>query len=248
MKKPTLYTTPFAVAWVMLVIGLLGAFNLAYVPLFVSDYDGMSGGFALTVIGGFVAIAAIVVFAMYGKLNGDFRRMLVGDALLSYVLPGDIYAFFSRKQAEDIRSSNKAVLVTILIFCVVFGIVLGLAIDTLFIVICLGIAVFFTAVYFLATALRTKKVRRSQALVCLSGGGAYIFGEMHSWSVPGTWLNAVSFTDAAASGLPCPAILITYTMMSGLIPQERSVTIPVLPQLRDRGLWAVGALKGMYRV
>jgi hypothetical protein len=248
MKKPRLYTTPFVVAWIMLIIGLLGAFNLAYLPLIISDYDGMSGGFAIAFVGGFIAIMGIVVFGVYGKLNRDFARMLAGDTLLTYVMPADIYAFFSRKQAEDIKQNNKMVLIMILGFCVLFGVIFGLAVDTLFIIIFLCIAVFFTIVYFLATAVRTKKVKKSQALVCLSGGGAYIFGEMHSWSIPGTWLNAVSYTDAAAAGLPCPAIQIAYTAMSGIVPQQREVTIPVLPQLVNQGFWAANTLKGMYRI
>jgi hypothetical protein len=161
MKKPRLYTTPFVVAWIMLIIGLLGAFNLAYLPLIISDYDGMSGGFAIAFVGGFIAIMGIVVFGVYGKLNRDFARMLAGDTLLTYVMPADIYAFFSRKQAEDIKQNNKMVLIMILGFCVLFGVIFGLAVDTLFIIIFLCIAVFFTIVYFLATAVRTKKVKKS---------------------------------------------------------------------------------------
>ena len=248
MKKPTLYTTPFVVAWIMLIIGLLGAFNLAYVPLLIPDYDGFDGGFAFTLIGGFIVVIAIIVFALYGKLNGDFRKMLAGDTLLSYVMPTDIYAFFSRKQAEDIKQNNKAVLLTILGFCVLFGVVLGLAVDLLFMLICLCVAVFFTIVYFVATAARTNKVKKSQALVCLSGGGAYIFGEMHSWSMAGSWLTSVSFKDAGAAGLPCPIIQIAYTAMSGAVPQPRAVTIPVLSQHAGQGQWAADTLKAMYRV
>jgi hypothetical protein len=36
--------------------------------------------------------------------------------------------------------------------------------------------------------------------------------------------------------------------MSGIVPQQREVTIPVLPQLVNQGFWAANTLKGMYRI
>ena len=248
MNKPKLYTTPFIVAWIMLIVGLLGAFNLAYIPFFIDGYDGMGGGFAFAVIGIFIAITALIIFGVYGKLNADFRKMLAGDTLLSYDMPYELYMFFTQKAADDIKSNNKAVLFTILGFCVLIGIIFGLAIDTLYIFICLGIAVFFTIVYFIATASRTNNVKKSQTLVFLSAGGTYIFGEMNSWSMAGSWLSSVEFADGAQLGLPCPVILITYTALSGTIPQQHTVTIPVLPPLVNQALWAVNTIKSLYRV
>jgi hypothetical protein len=248
MKKPSLYKTPFIVAWVMLIIGLLGAFNLTYIPLLIEDYDGMSGGFAFTVVGGFIAIIAIIVFAVYGKLNGDFRKMLAGDTLLSYVMPYDIYAYYSHKEAEEIKGNNKVVLFMILGFCVLFGVIFGLTIDPLFIVICLGIAVFFTIIFFITTAFRTRKVKTSQALVCLNIGGAYVFGQLHSWSMAGTRPTAAVFVDPRQENLPCPVIRITYWTPNYPVPQQQTATIPVLPQMADQALWAVNAIRSTYRI
>lgn len=248
MKKPSLYTTPFIVAAVMLVIGLLGAFNLAYMPLFIDDYDGMDGGFAFMVIGGFIAIIGIIVFAVYGKLNGDFKRMLAGDTLLSYVMPPDIYSAFSAKEAEDIKTNNKIVLFMILGFCVLFGVILGILVDTLFIIICLCIAVFFTIVFFIATAFRTGKVKKSQSLVFLNMGGAYIFGQMHSWSMAGSWPVFVDFFDGAPNNLPCPYIQLSYMAPNYPVPQQHTATIPVPIPLAGQAQWAVGVIKQAYRI
>lgn len=248
MHKPKLYTTPFIVAWVMLVIGLLGAFNLAYMPLIIEDYDGMDGGFAFMVIGAFIAMIAVIVFATYGKLNKDFNKMLAGDTLLSFVMPFNIYSFFSQKEAEDIKGNNKIVLFMILGFCVLFGVILGLAVDPLYILICLGIAVFFTIVFFITTAFRTNKVKKSQALVCLNMGGAYVLGQMHSWSMTGTWPVSVSFIDGVQEQLPCPCVQVTYMAPNYPVPQQYTVTIPVLPELVNQALWAVGAIKNAYRI
>jgi hypothetical protein len=248
MNKPSLYKTPFIVAWTMLVIGLLGAFNLAYIPLLVEDYDGMSGGFALMVIGGFIAVIAIIVFAVYGKLNRDFKRMLAGEALLCYVLPNDVYKAFSVKEAEDIKSNNKMVLIMILFFCVLFGVIFGAFMDTLFIPIFLGIAVFFTGIFFVTTAFRTNKVKKSQALVCLGMGGAYAFGQMHSWSMAGCLPVSAGFYDGVPDHLPCPYIRITYLAAAYPVPQQQTVTLPVPAGLTDRALWAAGVLKNTYGI
>ncbi len=248
MRKPGLYTTPFTVAWVMLILGLLGAFNLAYVPLFIKDYDGMSGGFAFTVIGGFIAVSAIIVFAVYSKLNKDFKRMLAGDALISYVLPTDIYTAFSRKEAEDIKSSNKLVLLLILFFCVLFGVIFGIAIDPLFILICLGIAAFFTVIYFVTTAFRTNKVKKSQAFICLGIGGAYAFGQLHSWSMAGCRLVSAGFFDGAPEKLPCSYFRIEYLAAAYPAPRRQTVTLPVLPRMTEQAVWAVGEIKNAYGI
>lgn len=248
MKKSKLYSTPFTVAWVMLIVGLLAVFNLAYVPLFIDEYDGMDGGFAFTVIGGLIVITAVIIFIMYGKLNSDFKKMLAGDTLLSYVMPKDIYNFFSQKEAEDIKGNNKIVLFMIIGFCVLFGAIFGIAIDPLFILICLGIAVFFTIVFFVTTAFRTNKVKKSRALVCLNIGGAYVMGEMHSWHMAGTWPVNINFFDGVQQHLPCPVIQITYTAVSYPVPRQHTLTIPVLHQHTEQALWAVGAIKSTYGI
>lgn len=246
MNKPKLYTTPFIVAWIMLIIGLLGAFNVAYMPLFIEDYDGMDAGFAFMVIGGFIAIIAIIVFAVYGRLNSDFKKMLAGDTLLSYLLPYEVYDAYSRKEAEDIKSNNKAILFMILGFCVLFGVILGVTVDTLFIFICLGMAVFFTLIFLITTAFRTKKVKKSQALVCLSMGGAYAFGQMHSWSMTGCRIIFAGFFDGAPNGLPCPYIQISYMAPNYPVPQQQTVTIPILPQMADQAIWAINTIRSAY--
>lgn len=248
MNKPKLYSTPFTVAWVMLIIGILASFNLAYLPLIFDGYDGEGGGFAFTIIGILLIIVAICIFGVYGKLNGDFKKMLSGDVLLSYVMPFEIYKFFSHKEAEDIKGNNKIVLFMILGFCVLFGAIFGIAVDPLFIIICLGIAVFFTIIFFVTTAFRTNKVKKAQALVCLNMGGAFVLGEMHSWSMTGTWPVSINFFDGVQEQLPCPVIQITYTAVSVPVPQQRTATIPVLPELVNQALWAVGAIKNAYRI
>lgn len=248
MNKPKLYTTPFIVVWIMLVVGLLGAFNLAYIPLFIEDYDGMDGGFAFMVIGIFIVIISVIVFATYGKLNSDFKKMLAGDTLLSFVMPFDIYRFFSQKETEDIKGNNKIVLFMILGFCVLFGAILGIVVDPLFILICLGIAVFFTIIFFITTSFRTNKVKKSQSLVCLNMGGAYVLGQIHSWSMSGTWPLSVSFFDGVHERLPCPCIQVTYMAPNYPVPQQHTVTIPVLPQIADQACWAVNAIRSAYHI
>lgn len=248
MNSSKLYSTPFIVAWVMLIIGFLGAFNLAYLPLIFNEYDGMNGGYALTVIGIFIAISAIVIFAVYGKLNNDFKKMLVGDTLLSFILPYELYGFFSQKETEDIKGNNKIVLFMILGFCVLFSAIFGIAVDPLFILIFLGIAVFFTIIYFVTTTFRTNKVKKSDALVCLNVGGAYVFGQLYSWSMTGAWPVSIHFLDGVQAQLPCPCIQMTYATANYPVPQQHTVTIPVMPQFVNQALNAVSTIKNAYRL
>jgi hypothetical protein len=50
-EKPRLYKTPIAVAWVLLIAGLLGAFNLRGFRCSPTVSTGWTAGFALTVVG-----------------------------------------------------------------------------------------------------------------------------------------------------------------------------------------------------
>jgi hypothetical protein len=246
VKKPRLYNTPIAVAWVLLIAGLLGAFNPAWLPLLVDGFDGMDGGFALTVVGGFIAIMALVVFFYYGRLNRAFREMLAGRTLLSYVLPRDLYTIFGERRAQDVKTGNKTVYLIICGFCAVFGVVFALTIDPIFLFICLGIAAFFTVVYFVTTAYRTKKISRSDSLVCLSEGGVYLFGQLHDWSAPGARLLAAEFDAGQSLHLPCPVVRLTYMAAAYPVPAHEKVTVPVPPPLSDQAARAAQTIQSLY--
>ena len=248
MNNPKLFKTPIAVASVLLVIGLLCVTNLLYMPFFIPDYSGMDYGFALVFLGLFIIITAIVIFYYYGRLNRNFQNMLDGSALLYFVLSKDLYLLFRDKEAKDIKAGNKAVLFIIYVFCIIFGIIFALTIDVMFLLICLGIAVFFTIVYFLVTAFRTQKVKRSQALVCLNEGGVYLFGQMHAWSLPGSHPVSISFDAAENTGLPCRCILITYSALAYPVPRSETVTVPVPPEYYERAVRAVDAFKNAYGI
>jgi hypothetical protein len=96
MKKPKLYKTPVIIAWCVLAVGLLCAFNLLWLPQLIHDFDGMAGGYALLLVGLFLVITAVVIFYYYGRLNRDFLKMLAGAALLTYVLPAGALPLLQR--------------------------------------------------------------------------------------------------------------------------------------------------------
>ena len=246
MKKPKLYKTPIVVAWVLLTAGFLGMTNMVWLSLFISGYDGMDGGFAFLLVGLFLVITAAVVFFFYGRLNRDFREMLTGRTLLACVLPRDLYTIFSDCRTQDIKSGNKAVLFAIYGFSVVFGFVFSLMIDPLFILIFLGIDVFFTAVYFITTAFRTGKVARSQALVYLSEGGVYLFGQLHDWSLPGARLLAAEFDSGQSSHLPCPVIRLTYLAAAYPAPRREKLIVPVPAPFSEQAASAAEIIQNTY--
>ncbi len=241
MKKPMLHKTPILVAWILLILGILSTLNLMYLPLLIREFDGMDGGFALIAGGIFLLIFSGSIFYYYGRLNKQFQKMFCGQALLAFVLPRSLYSSYSNKQAEEIKAGNTAVLFTIFAFCLLFGVIFALTIDPLFLLICLCIAVFFTAVYFIVTAYRTKKVKRSQALVLLSEGGIYAYGQHHSWSVPGAKLSAVTIDTGPT--LPCPCIRITYAAVTYPALRTETVTVPVPASLLEKAAQAVESIR-----
>ncbi len=248
MKRPTVYKTPLIVGWCLLAIGLLAAFNLTYMPSFVDDFDGMNGGFALIMFGVFLIVVAVVMLVIFGRLNRQFRAMLSGNVLVSGVLPRSIHAYFSTDRAEAIQSANKTGLFITLIFSTLIGLILGAAADVTFFYICLGIDAFVTLAYFVVTAFRMSKVRRPHALACLSVGGAYVFGELHSWSIAGAQPVEIDYTDGTAEHLPCPCIRVTYMAPAYPGPRRESITIPVVQSQAQRAERAVSVIRRTYGI
>lgn len=248
MRQPPLYTIPIIVAFILLIAGLAGAISLIYLPPLVAGFDGMSGGYAVTVIGFFLIIIAVVILFLYGRLNRDFKKMLEGDTLVFNVLSYDAYQAFSKKETEDFKSSNKFTLLVVLGFCILFGAIFSIAIDPVFILICLGIAAFTVIIYLVTTAFRSRKLKRAQALVCLNTGGAFAFGQMHSWSLPGCRLVEAEFYDGMSDDLPCPYIQIIYTSAAYPGPRRTIVTIPVELNMSEKASQAVAIMKTLYNV
>ncbi len=246
MRNPKLYKTPIIVAWIFFGVGLLSVLNMTWIPLLVKDFDGMDGGFALILLGILLVITAFVIFYYFGRLNREFTKMLSGQSLLSFVMPDDHYRLFCNKQADDIKTGNKGILFTIYAFSILFGVIFTLLIDPLFIAISVGIAVFFTIVYFVTTGYRTKKVKRSEALICLNDGGVYLFGNMHSWSVPGARLLSVEFSDGNNEHLPCPVLSLTYMAIAYPVPRHETVSIPIPKPFIGQAERAVAFLKNKY--
>ena len=248
MNTPKLYKMPIAVAAVLLVIGILSVTNLIYLPWFISDFNGMDYGFALVFLGVFLIIVSGVIFYYFGRFNRNFQNMLEGKTLLSYVLPKELYRFFRDQESENIKASNKAVLFVIYGFSVIFGIIFSLTIDVLFLAIMLGIDVFFTLVYFSVTAYRTRKVKRSEALVCMNEGCVYLFGQMHSWSLPGSHPVFIELENKQAEGLPCPCIILKYTALAYPAPRSETVAIPVPVGYETQAARTVETIKNLYNL
>ena len=246
MKKLRLYTIPFAVSGIFFILGLAAVCNLLYLPLVIDEFDGMGGGYALILIGGVFLITSFVIFFIYHKLERNFRNMMRGGALLQYRLPADMYRRFSASTAAGIKSGNLSTLILIIAFSVLFAIIFtAISKSAVFLLIFLGIDVFAAGAYILVTAFRTRKVRRSQALVLLSSGGSYVFGQMHAWNVMGGKLLDAGYADIARQDGPGTdgVILLSYFAPAYPAPRTEEVVLPVPPVYTEAARRAVEALR-----
>jgi prepilin signal peptidase PulO-like enzyme (type II secretory pathway) len=251
MKKISLYSKPLTVSWALLIIGLLATCNLAYIPLIFKDYNGMGGGFAVAAIGVVLIIVAISMFVVYGKLDREFKRMFNGDILLNFLLPTEIYQQYMVKEVKNIKSSNRIVLFTIIAFSVVFAVIFTIiSQSTLFIIIFLSIDIFFVLVYFISTAARTGKVKKSKAVIYLSINAAYVFGQMHCWNMVGSNFISAEFADKTDNeyNLPCGYIEINYSAVAYPVPQIYTAVIPVPAEYVSQAIYSVNVLKSIYKI
>lgn len=187
-KLPTLYKKPFIVSAVFIIVAVSVIIFAAYVDL-------GDGSFALIALGIFILIIGIVTLCVYAMMEGRFRKVLdAGNGtLLRYQMNENELTFGVSAQADNVKSTNKSTLLIILFFCAVFAIGGPIFIEDdgyIFSIISIALGVFMTIMALIITKYRTNKLKKGlNREVILTVNAAYVFGELHTWRLPGFLLS-----------------------------------------------------------
>lgn len=211
--KPKLFSLfLFVVALVM----IFGGF-------YIADVEGDMNFFGVAAIGIFLLITALTVFFVYRSYEKKLQRLLDSTPLLAFTLSPEMAQRAIEENSFNIKSNNKIVLITILAFCGLFAITGPFFVEDgmLFATICLGIAIFFTFVFFVTTAYRTHKLKTGDHEVILNEKGLYFMGQFYTFDMPGVWLSENEYASEEA----LLSLTITSATMAG--PSDSKITIPI---------------------
>lgn len=238
---PSLYRKPFWVAGILALAGV-GLLGLGVVRAEASHNQDW---YAACAFGVLLLISGVVTAAVYGALELKFRRLISGQGvLLDWTLPPELQEEQARRLAADIVANNKAVLAIMVGFCLLFAIILPFGVKDgdgpLMAGICLGLAVFLSVTCLVITLYRVRKAKRGHPQILLSAEAAYVNGELHSWTLPGTSLDEVEIHETEKFGRTRrPAIVIRYTETTRAGPNTHTVVVPIPDGKRDEAEAAI---------
>ena len=220
--KDRLIIKPFIVAATMLVAGLI-----LIVLGFARSGNANMNNYALATFGLLLVIAGAITSVMYGALERRYRRLLRERPLLHYTLKAEAHQAQIKKNIDELKSKNKALLFVMLFFCVLFAIILPFFVEEklVMIAICLGFGAFLSIVAWIITSYRVRKLRKGGEEVILGRGGAYLEGSFHAWDMPETGITNLSYEPSTIPG-NIGKLTIEYTAQS--IPAPLTETIVLL--------------------
>ncbi|MCX7842298.1 MAG: hypothetical protein N2489_04405 [Clostridia bacterium] len=213
---------------ICLAIALLGLAAIV-IPL-VLEMDMMNGGYASIVIGAFVGLTGFLVFLMFYSRAKVFENMLTGSNLLAHWHYSN--DFWQKEMKEEIVDTGIAKIAGAVlggIFALI-GIVVFFA-DTdengTFLLIMLGVGIFFTLVGFVAAAANKKRLQEALPEALIAREGIYYKGDLYTWNQ-----RVLSHLECVAQDPTNPSnILFVMRQLSGrpVHYHQHFISIPVPP-------------------
>ena len=215
-----------AIIWMgILVVGLLIIFLPGIIGL-----DGFDGGFALSCLGGFIAIMAIIAIVIYLQMAGILDRITKKENILVYwkYTPEEWKQYTEEEHKED-ATGRRDLFLLITIISVFVGIIFWLMVrdnPLVIIGVVLGI-VAITGIAAWASGLANyRNNKRNLGEVFISLDGAYLNRQLHVWKGIGNKLEGIAFEE---SFRPQPRIIIDYSSPARGSRNFYTARIPVPP-------------------
>lgn len=224
MFRACFYKKPFltALSFLLLGFGLLLAGILLEAGTRSMDY------YAMAAFGVFFLTAGLVTFAVYLRMEKEYRKTAGGRPLLRYTVGGQELQKGVKRQEKELRAQNRGLLTVMLFFCVLFGVVLPFFVEEgrIMVYICAGLAVFLILAERIITSYRVRKLHGSTGEYILTPNGVFSGSDFHAWNVPGTALTGADYTPAAEEE-ETGTLTVTYTAAGLAGPQKEKVLLPI---------------------
>ncbi len=185
----------YTISKTALIIAVLSLICAVLSPSFV---EGMSGGFALSFLFGFVSLAFFVTAFLYRRLGKEQDHLLSGKVLVRWSYTDDFWKKYTEAEYIREKSYKKTLFLIVAGWAVLFGILFplfdpesGIFVTYVMgaLIVMIGIVAYLSAVI----PYRRNLSHRGEAII--SRTGVYLNGQMHSWNMAGMTLQRVGFVD-----------------------------------------------------
>ncbi|MBA4418982.1 MAG: hypothetical protein C0392_13915 [Syntrophus sp. (in: bacteria)] len=220
VEKSTAHTG-FSWGLAILLTGLSGI----AVPI-IYDIPGMSGGFALFFVGGFVAISGIVTMAVFGFQLRALKRMLTGVGVLAHwTYPPAEWNLFTEAEFRELKGENfqKWLLIAVitLVVGVGFMVIMRDKASVQVFVFLLGLIVFLAFIAWFVPRMSYRRNQREPGEVFITNTGLCINGAVHTWNLLDATLDSVELTADSMM------IIFVYSYFVRYGRESATVRVPV---------------------
>lgn len=220
------YRKPMLFAGVLLIIALGMVFGGFWMEGETADMNY----FGIAFIGIFLVIMALVTFFVYLNLQHKLNDLMKATPLLAFDLSTEEVQIAIEANNAALKSYNFRIWLTIVGFCALFAVTGPLFAEDwgLWALICLCIAVFFTFVFLIATAVRTKRFKSTDNHVILNEKGIYFMGQYATFTMTGNWLSVAEYDPQKA----LLTLIVSTATTAG--PADSTMIIPIPESYRDK--------------
>lgn len=156
---------------------------LAYLPFL--EETGLSGFWAVTLIGGLGALTALIVFILFRSRAKKMQSLISGDQVLaSWELDAALKAVFIDHLFTHERSKNKVMFfITVILITVIFGLFIAFIEDGKVEMALVGVVLIalLGGFAFLMPSIYRSKNLKGDGIVLIGKNFAYINGFFHNW-------------------------------------------------------------------
>jgi uncharacterized membrane protein HdeD (DUF308 family) len=189
--------------------------------------EGINGGYALGLFGGFVAIVGIITVIIYWRLARLQDTILDEKSILIHwtYSPSEWQQYVEKEHIED-KSDKKNLFFLVAGISIIAGIILFFIypdsrLVTLFTI--LGIIVVIGITALLSSWAVNRWNKKNSGEIYIAQNGAYFSGRLHIWRGLGTKLTDIKFEDTPNSN----RIVVSYSSPNYLTNNFYTVRIPV---------------------
>lgn len=176
----------------IMVVGLFVIFLPGIIGL-----DGFGGGFALSILGGFIAMVAIIAMVIYLQMAGILDRITKKENVLVYwkYTPEEWKIYTEQEHEEDATDRRKLFFMVAVIAFIVGIIFMMIKRENYLLIACIivGIIAITGIAAWSSTLANYMNNKRRLGEVYIALDGAYLNRQVHIWKGIGNKLEAITF-------------------------------------------------------
>ncbi len=215
---------------------IVGIFVMFLPPII--ELDGFDGGFALSILGGFIAMVAIIAMVIYLKLANILDRITKKENVMAHwEYTPEEWKFYTEREHEEDATGRRNLFFMIAVIAVIVGLIFGIFVwieergnPLITVGIVLGIIAITGLTAWLSGLANYQNNKRNLGEVYIALDGAYLNRQVHVWKGIGNQLEEIAFEEDERNQ---PRIRIEYSSPGRGSRNFYTARVPVPPGQED---------------